>query len=152
MITANTPDCSDFRTHSGVEDLTLPHRWQRHACKAAQRRRTCPDLREKSVMVKIRNRAGQAGNHVASFPQRVAHLNDCLTKFAKGLPRLPPSVPRMGANESLHFHIGTWLTGHVLRSASTLLTYKIPDSKSKDLDQCHIITCDCSKHARLFRL
>ena len=77
VFAAITTDCSDFQPLVDVEDLAFPPGWRGLACKAAQRRRTCPDLREKNVRMKIRIRAGQVVNHVASFPQRDAHCNDC---------------------------------------------------------------------------
>ena len=47
MIAAKPPGCLDFEPHPDVEDLTFPRGWRGRACKAAQRRRTCPDLRKK---------------------------------------------------------------------------------------------------------
>ena len=65
VISAEPPGCSDLKPHPDVEDLTFPRGWRGHARKAAQRRRTCPEIREKSVMVKIRIRGGQVVNHAA---------------------------------------------------------------------------------------
>ena len=73
VIPAMMPACSDFQPHRGVEDLAFPQGWQAHACKAAQRRRTCPDLRQIIVMVKTRIPRGQWVNHVVSFPKRDTH-------------------------------------------------------------------------------
>ena len=72
VLPAKTPGWPDFQPVVDVEDLTFPPGWRGHACKAAQRRRTCPDLREKNVMVKIGFRAGQVLRPVTSFLQRGA--------------------------------------------------------------------------------
>ena len=145
-----TPSCSDFQPLVDVEDLTFPPGWRKNACKVAQRRRTCPDLRAKSVTMKIRIRASQVVSHIASFPQRDAHCNDCSRKFSKGLPRSPPSVLKNRLQRIFSLS-HTWLTGHVLCPASTLLTYARPNGKSKYVDQYHV-TCVSSNNARLFRL
>ena len=102
-------------------------------------------------MVKIRIQADQVVNHLGSYPNEVPTEMSVLQSLQKVFPDLPRLSSRMGANESFSSHRGSRLADHVLRSASTLLTYKIPNGESKDLDQCHI-TCDSSKSARLFRV
>ena len=45
VISAKSPGCLDFKPHPDVQDLTFPRGWRGHACKVAQRRRTCPETR-----------------------------------------------------------------------------------------------------------
>ena len=122
VILTHSPGCSDLKPHLDVEDLKFPQRWRGHACEAAQRRRTCPDLREKTVMVKFRISGGPSGQPRRLVPPTRRPLNDRLTMFAKGLPRSPPSVLKNGRKRIFPLS-HTWLTSHVLCSASTLLTY-----------------------------
>ena len=76
VISANPPGCSDLKPHPDVEDLMFPRGWQGHACKAAQRRRTCPDLREKSVMGDNHNSGGTSGQ-----PRRLVSPTSCPLKW-----------------------------------------------------------------------
>ena len=145
-----TPGCSVFQPLVGVEDLTFPQGKHRNALKTAQPRRTCPDLRAKRVMVKIKIRAEHVVNHVDSFPQRGAHCNGCLTKFVKCSFQITPVHPYQKVKMNLLLS-HTWLTSHLLRPASTLFTCAMPKFKSKYFDQ-YYVTCVASINARLFRL
>ena len=90
VFAAITPSCSDLQPLVDVEDLTFPSGWRGLACKAAQRRHTCPDLREKKREKSENQNSGGASGQPRRlvFPKRDAHCNGCLRKFAKSLSRL----------------------------------------------------------------
>ena len=103
VFVAITPSCSDLQPLADVEDLTFPPGWRGLACKVAQRRRTCPDLREKKRESENQNSGGASGQpRRLVSPKRDAHCNDCLRKFATGLSRLSSKT---GPNEYFRSHI-----------------------------------------------
>ena len=103
VFAAITPSCSDLQPLEDVEGLAFPSGWRGLACKAAQRRRTYPDLREKKRESENQNSGGASGQpRRLVFPKRDAHCNDCSRKFAKSLSRLSSKT---GPNKYFRSHI-----------------------------------------------